>query len=901
MEPSLVFLLAITCYAMIQPISMLTTLNFCGEKMCICDKGTQLAFCKPALKNTSLSYFPRLPSYITNLTFKNFFRPTITKEDLVNLTHLSLRYLHLELMNIRQIDKGLFQLFPSLQNLSISNNEKLSSVTLRDAFQNISTILMELDLTSNNLRNIEFDMFKYLSHTKLTTLILKGNPLINLRAETVENLNLTKLDLSFSRFDDLKSICPTQSFLPLSNLRDLHLQSTRISRNLNSIFICFPNLTKLHLENNNLNNFPSFCDTQELPILQETRSNLEELYLTNTSIKGNISSNAFRCISELLYLDLNKNQINDVPDFCYPNGQSSVSKLKQLSLEYTSISILMKDSFKCLSSLQILNIKNNVLKNPPNFCSKDNTSYTPNLTSLFLRNTSITSFTGYEFHCLRKLRKLDLRLNYFKYIPSFCDKSNQSINPSLINLDLSWNSIQYIFPTTFRCLSSLKTLVIGHIPISILENNIFRPLTSLKYLEIENLSKLRKIQKHAFNISSLDYLKFTFNNFHFEDLTRYSPEHLFESCKNVKTLILSGNYFSTGSVAQIILKPLKHLTKLALDRNRMHAIHRDTFKSSITLQILRLNYNMLTGWDENVFKYLSNLSDLNLAQNRIAIFNKTSVPMDILNNLETFDLAYNPFNCSCDMIWFRKWSMKTNVTLVLFPHLYRCQSPPNMVRQTLLSFNLTDEDCKVKNPWLIVILTACAGTLFVFCFSLTISMQMPTIKNYIYYLRLRKMGYVKLINDQDFSYDAFVVYCESDENWVIHTLVAKLEIEGFRLCIPDREFDVGAVRCDQIVSAFNESKKILVVLSNNFAKNEWCLWQMNLVEERLRKSGNSATVFVLYKSISSKNMISSLHRVLKERPILTWFKGGTREKMFWNVVCLAVGAPLGEPPISVIQ
>ncbi|XP_078318735.1 toll-like receptor 7 [Crassostrea virginica] len=199
----------------------------------------------------------------------------------------------------------------------------------------------------------------------------------------------------------------------------------------------------------------------------------------------------------------------------------------------------------------------------------------------------------------------------------------------------------------------------------------------------------------------------------------------------------------------------------------MHAIHRDTFKSSITLQILRLNYNMLTGWDENVFKYLSNLSDLNLAQNRIAIFNKTSVPMDILNNLETFDLEYNSFNCSCDMIWLQS-----------------------------------------ENPMVYCNLTACAETLFVFCFSLTISMQMPTIKNYIYYLRLRKMGYVKLINDQDFSYDAFVVYCESDENWVIHTLVAKLEIEGFRLCIPDREFDVGAVRCDQIVSAFNESKKI---------------------------------------------------------------------------------------------
>ena len=162
------------------------------------------------------------------------------------------------------------------------------------------------------------------------------------------------------------------------------------------------------------------------------------------------------------------------------------------------------------------------------------------------------------------------------------------------------------------------------------------------------------------------------------------------------------------------------------------------------------------------------------------------------------------------MIWFKKWSFTTNVTLLNFPkiYMYSCKTPANMLHKPLLSLKLTEEDCKEKNIWLIVIISSCGGAFLLLCIAITTSLQMPTIKNYMYYFRLKKMGYVKLINEQEFTYDAHVVYCESNEKWVIQTLVAKLETKGFRLCIADRDFEVGADKCDQIVSAFKESKKI---------------------------------------------------------------------------------------------
>ncbi|XP_061169333.1 toll-like receptor 3 [Saccostrea echinata] len=297
----------------------------------------------------------------------------------------------------------------------------------------------------------------------------------------------------------------------------------------------------------------------------------------------------------------------------------------------------------------------------------------------------------------------------------------------------------------------------------------------------------------------------------------------------------------------------------------MDTIHVDTFKSLTTLKTLSLTQNKLSGWKVSVFKNLSNLVSLRLDNNRISTLNKTSIPPDILNNLQTLTLAYNPFDCGCDLIWFKNWCQETNVTLLNFPDRYACTTPPKMLRKPILTLSLTPEDCKEKNPWIVIVISTSASAIFLIIVSVMISMNLPTIKNVIYYYRLKSRGYVRLLNEQEFKYDAYVVYCEADEKWVLRKLVPQLEARGIRLCIPDREFVVGAERCSEIEDAFKESKKILVVLSNEFVKNEWCLWQNNLVEERIRQRGESTVVFLLFKTINSKNMISSVHRTLKKK------------------------------------
>ena len=135
----------------------------CGENMCLCDEKTFRALCKPVHRKPNLLYFPTLPSYINDVTFEGYKRHAIYRADLKNLTYLPLRYLQMKHMDISKMEKGLFRSLSSLKNLEISRNRKLSSVVLREAFWNISPTLEELILTSNNMKTVEQDMFKYVS------------------------------------------------------------------------------------------------------------------------------------------------------------------------------------------------------------------------------------------------------------------------------------------------------------------------------------------------------------------------------------------------------------------------------------------------------------------------------------------------------------------------------------------------------------------------------------------------------------------------------------------------------------------------------------------------------------------------------------------------------------------
>lgn len=333
----------------------------CGQNMCLCNDQKRSAKCE---RNGELLFFPDLPSYIEEVTFKHYRRQNISVSDLSPLSRLPLTTLKLQEMHIQFLQMGLFQSFRNLKTLQISHSPSLTSEILRDSLINMTPIFEDLTLNSNKLNFKVKDVFKHLEQTNLKTLILASNPLLDFDVGVVRKLNLKTLDLSSSKFKDMTKLCPANSVSLLPSLRSLQLGNTKIKTIPNNVFSCFPNLRTISLEKTKLGTFPTgFCFNS-----QNVTNNLQKINLGETGICGVISNKHFKCLTNLKTLDLDRNKIKKVPFFCDSKGNSIVPKLSELSLQRTSISFFQNDSMNCLPALQTLDLKHNRLKTLPTFC-----------------------------------------------------------------------------------------------------------------------------------------------------------------------------------------------------------------------------------------------------------------------------------------------------------------------------------------------------------------------------------------------------------------------------------------------------------------------------------------------------------------------------------------------------
>ncbi|VDI11432.1 Hypothetical predicted protein [Mytilus galloprovincialis] len=115
-----------------------------------------------------------------------------------------------------------------------------------------------------------------------------------------------------------------------------------------------------------------------------------------------------------------------------------------------------------------------------------------------------------------------------------------------------------------------------------------------------------------------------------------------------------------------------------------------------------------------------------------------------------------------------------------------------------------------------------------------------------------RQGHVALDKRLNYEYHAFVVYCDADREWVHNVLLKRMESEeGIKLCIHQRDFDIGKNITGNIDKYFEKSWKVVVVMSNDFAKSEWCQWEVDVVQERRRRQGKDAFLLIMLKTIDS--------------------------------------------------
>jgi toll-like receptor 13 len=94
---------------------------------------------------------------------------------------------------------------------------------------------------------------------------------------------------------------------------------------------------------------------------------------------------------------------------------------------------------------------------------------------------------------------------------------------------------------------------------------------------------------------------------------------------------------------------------------------------------------------------------------------------------------------------------------------------------------------------------------------------------------MRKRRNYQVIEGNDFVYDAFVGYESVDSAWVRRRLLPVLEEEiGLKLCIHERDFQPGVFINDNIVTNMDKSRKVILVLTNAFARSGWCMFELKI-------------------------------------------------------------------------
>ncbi|ESO87068.1 hypothetical protein LOTGIDRAFT_77937, partial [Lottia gigantea] len=137
--------------------------------------------------------------------------------------------------------------------------------------------------------------------------------------------------------------------------------------------------------------------------------------------------------------------------------------------------------------------------------------------------------------------------------------------------------------------------------------------------------------------------------------------------------------------------------------------------------------------------------------------------------------------------------------------------------------------------------------------------------------------------EQLFIYDVFVSYSGEDSDWVLDKLVPNLEQDSnLKLCIHERDFQAGRLIIDNIVESIENSRRVLIILSNNFARSEWCQFEMTLAQKHVLNRATEPLIVVLLEDIDSENMSNALHALLKTTSYITWFDDIQQIQLFWD-------------------
>ena len=484
-----------------------------------------------------------------------------------------------------------------------------------------------------------------------------------------------------------------------------------------------------------------------------------------------------------------------------------------------------------------------------------------------------------------QLKSLDLSANFGDpHTRSYFDIGEGSfVNMTNLSfLNLSYNNLRRITRKTFLGLENLdKHLGLKNASINDLEEGSFENLGKLKFLNLE-YNLLAKLTATIFK--GLNELKvLLLSGCSIQSL----PLDVFTNLPNLEYLSLRENQLTT--LTPQLFAPIPHLIGIDLSNNQL------SLPKNLSIRIFENNPEL-----ETVF----------LSKNKFTTLNPNLLAeAQSLKRLELFD---NNFLCQCaPFLSTKKWLMERNLTLndlnIAGLSSLHCYSSDEWMNRLVIDYiNSLGEYCResVQESQFVIWLSILLFIVIASCLAAAVVAYhyRAHIRYWMFIIRMdlkRRAPRSKACEGySNYQYDAFVSYSNEDRNFVVR-LVAMLEnYEPFlRLCVYERDFEIGSVISESVLQSVALSRRTLLIISDAFARSQWCRWELQLAENHTLFLSNELDgcedplIMIKLGEVAKTHMTPTLKYLLKTRVYLEWDSEPAKQKLFWDKLRSALSPP----------
>lgn len=680
------------------------------------------------------------------------------------------------------------------------------------------------------------------------------------------------LDLSYNNIEDL-STYKFRGFLNKLTLEGNGLRVIGVS--------CFQNLRGIHVINlskNKLNSLPS-------ELLQGQKS-LLDLRLNHNNISI-IPNELFKTLTQIKRIDLHNNNLSCIPKELF----NKLKNIEILHLEDNKITQVHDKAFSTdSSSLQYIYLQNNKISRIP--------------LTLFLQRHAVKIDLSFNQLIFQELNRLiqELDLDTFLYHHSDTASSPQMrLQESLKEISFANNKFTTINIEAFNKTEELTLEYLLRVYQLDMSGNLLQCDCKILLLSrwlralVQRDTRIRNEQFQTWKCATPIELKG--KPILTVDENQFKCQRNLENCPRgclcfVRALDGTVVIDCRGrNLTKVPPKVPRGRIELNLQDNNIQDIPPYPYMENVTT--MYLTHNKIQVLNESTVQRFRRLEVLFIDSNKL-----TDLPKNIANvNFTILALHHNFFKCDCTTIWMKHWLQRKQSQILNIENVL-CNSEGNTQGKAIYTLPNEEFVCKKTNEDILttqsilkdktfkIIALTLGGALVLTFIAFALAYKYRGEMKVLMYTHFNWHPFDR-VDDSDPRkiYDAFVSYSGSDHQWVVNTLQARLEQHNppYKLCIHHRDFVVGAPIQENILNSVDQSKRMIMVLSRNFVKSEWCLLEFRAAHRKVLEDRMNYLIIILFDDVNMDELDDEMKLYMRTNTYLS-----VSNKWFWEKLYYAM-------------